>query len=127
MGVLPSDQRRIRFWGLESVPVEPGETRLEVANDHAELAPGQEPGSKGTRRALTDRRKGSQGGANLRGEVIELPADLVFDGFWPIRIPEDGSLGRIRGGTQRVRPIWHTATARPAARATAAAAGDVTS
>jgi hypothetical protein len=75
---------------------------LEVAHDHAELAPGQKPWAKGTRRVLTDRRKGSQCGANLGGEVIELPADLVFDDSWPIRIPEAGGPGGIRGGTKRV-------------------------
>ncbi len=93
---------RSRSRGLGSGPTGLAKTRLEVADDHAELAPGQKPRPKGTRRVLTDGRKGSQCDASLCGEVFELPADLVFDGSWPIRIPEAGGLGGIRGGTQRV-------------------------
>jgi hypothetical protein len=78
------------------------ETRLQAADDRAELAPGQQPRAKGTRAVLTDGRKGSQRGASLCGEVIELPAELIIDGLWPIRMPEAGGLGGIRGGTQRV-------------------------
>jgi hypothetical protein len=87
---------------LGSGPIGLAEACLEVADDQAELTPGQKPRAKGTRRVLTDRRKGSQCGASLCGEVIELPANLVFDGSWPIRIPEAGGRGGIRGGTQRV-------------------------
>jgi hypothetical protein len=75
---------------------------LEVSDDHAELAAGQKPWPKWTRRVLTDRWKSSQRRANLCRHVIELPADLVLDGFWPVRIGVAGGLGGIRGGTQRV-------------------------
>jgi hypothetical protein len=76
---------------------------LELADDHAELAAGQKPWPKWARRVLTDRWKGSQCGADLCGHVVELPADLVFDGFWPVRVPEGGGLGGVSGGTQCVR------------------------
>ena len=52
---------------------------------------------------MTDRWKGSQGGANLWRHVLELPAALVFDGFWPVRVRKTGGLGGISGGAQCVR------------------------
>jgi hypothetical protein len=77
-------------------------TGLEVADDCAEPASGQKPGAKGARRVFTDGRERSQCGASLCREVIELPADLVFDALWPIRICEAGGHGGIRGRTERV-------------------------
>jgi hypothetical protein len=46
-----------------SVPVELGETCLEVTDDRAESARGEEPWPERTRRVLTDRWKSSQRGA----------------------------------------------------------------
>jgi hypothetical protein len=34
--------------------------------------------------------------------VVELPADLVFDGFWPVRMRKAGGFDGISGGTQCV-------------------------
>ncbi len=77
-----------------------GETRLEVADDRAELAGGEEPWPEGTGWILPDRWKGSQSGANLCRHVLVLPANLVFDGLWPVRVREADGLGRIGGGTK---------------------------
>jgi hypothetical protein len=40
----------------------------------------------------------SKGGLDGRGHVIQLPADLVADGVWPVGCGETGRLGGIRGG-----------------------------
>jgi hypothetical protein len=31
--------------------------------------------------------------------VVELPADLVFDGFWPVRVRKADGFNGISGGT----------------------------
>ena len=86
-----------------SVPVELGETCLEVTDDRAESARGEEPWPERTRRVLTDRWKSSQRDAKPCRHVLELPADLVFDGLWPVRIRKAGGVGGISGRTLRVR------------------------
>jgi hypothetical protein len=63
------------------------------------LAGSEEPGPKRARRVFTDRREGSQGGANVCRHVVELPADLVFYGFWPVRVSKAGGFDGISGGT----------------------------
>jgi hypothetical protein len=35
--------------------------------------------------------------------VAELPADLIFDRFWPVRVREAAGFDGISGGTQGVR------------------------
>ena len=35
--------------------------------------------------------------------MLELPADLLFDGLWTVRIGKAGGVGGISGRTQRVR------------------------
>ena len=42
-------------------------------------------------------REGSQGGANLCRHVAELPADLVFDSFWPVRVRKADGFDGISG------------------------------
>jgi hypothetical protein len=79
------------------------ETGLEVADDRAELARGEEPGPERARRVFTDGRESSQGGTNLCRHVVELPADLVFDGFWPSRVRKAGGFDGISGGPECVR------------------------
>jgi hypothetical protein len=81
----------------------PGQTYLQVMDDLAELARGEEAAAKRARRFLTDRREGLKCSANLSRHVVELPADLVLDRFWPVRISEAGGFDCVSGGTQRVR------------------------
>jgi hypothetical protein len=35
--------------------------------------------------------------------VFELPADLLLDGFWPVRVRKGGGFDGMSGGAQRVR------------------------
>lgn len=44
-----------------------------------------------------------KGGANLCCHVVELAADLLFDGFWPVRVRQAGGSYGISRGTQCVR------------------------
>jgi hypothetical protein len=72
---------------------------LQIIDDGAELASSEEPGPKRAWRVFTDRREFSQRGANLRRHVVELPADLVFDGFWLVPVRKAGGFDGISGGT----------------------------
>jgi hypothetical protein len=40
---------------------------------------------------------------DLWRHAVEVPADLVFDGLWPVRFREPHGLDGIRSRTQRVR------------------------
>jgi hypothetical protein len=52
---------------------------------------------------FSDGRQSSQSGANLCRHVVELPADLVFDGFWSVGLRKASRRRGICGGTQGVR------------------------
>ena len=45
----------------------------------------------------------SQGGSDLRGHVVELPANLLVDDLWSVGCSQSSRLGRIRGRAQGVR------------------------
>ena len=81
-----------------------GRAGLELTDDLAEQATGEQPGTQGTGRILADRRQVSQGGSDLRGHLGELPADLLVDGLWPVGCSQSGRLGRIRGRTKSMSP-----------------------
>ena len=76
---------------------------MQPTDDGAEPAGGEEPGAKRSRGVLTDRREGSQRGANVCRHVLKLPADLVFDGLWAVRVHQAGGSCGMSCGTQCVR------------------------
>ena len=122
LSAFPISLRR----GTESV-VGVGQAGLEIADDRAEKARGEQPRPEGTGRILTDGRQLSQGGSGRRGHTAKLPADLLAASLRPVRGGQSSGLGGIRGGTQGVGAHMGMLAACPAARAAATAAGALTS
>ena len=68
------------------------ETGLELTDEGAELARREKSGPERARRVPTDRRKRSQGVADLRRRLVELPADLLVDSLRPVRAARPAAL-----------------------------------
>jgi hypothetical protein len=77
---------------------------LEITDDRAEKAPGQEARPERAIGTLADRRQLTQGGSDSRGEMAELPADLIGERVRPVRGGQCSRLGGIGGGTQGMSP-----------------------
>jgi hypothetical protein len=86
---------------------------LEITDDPAEKARGEQPRPEGTRRILTNGRQLSQGSPGRRGHTAQLPADLLADSLRPVRGGQSSRLGGIRGGTQGVRAHMRDARGLP--------------
>jgi hypothetical protein len=77
---------------------------LEITDDRAEKAPGEEARPERAIGTLADRRQLTQGGSDSRGETAELPADFIGERVRPVRGGQSGRLGGIGGGTQGMSP-----------------------
>ncbi len=77
---------------------------LEITDDRAEKAPGEEAGPEWAIATLAHRRQLTQGGSHSGGESAELPADFVGECVRPVRGGQASRLGGIGGGTQGMSP-----------------------
>ena len=73
---------------------------LEIMDDRAEEAPGEEARPERAIGTLADRRQLTQGGSHSRGKTAELPADFNGERVRPVRGGQFGRLRGIGGGTQ---------------------------
>jgi hypothetical protein len=77
---------------------------LEITDDRAEKAPGEEARPKRAIGTLADRRQLTKGGSDSRGETAELPEDFIGERVRPVRGAQSSRLGGIGGGTQGMSP-----------------------
>ncbi len=86
---------------------------LEITNDRAEKARREKPWPERAGRILTNRRQLSQGGSRRLGHPAKLPLDLLANRLRSVGGGQSNRLGRIRGGTQRVRAHMRDACSLP--------------